>query len=149
MSDEVRTVALGGERNGVVIHVLGREAPGSLDFWDGNWVRTHFIVTSGGLTADLYASMRLDEFSDFAGQVASMDKSHSGSATFETVERWLSLGIRCSGAGQLEITGTARDPDARGNSLGFAINGLDQTHLGPLSADLASVIERYPVVGQP
>jgi hypothetical protein len=149
VNDDALIVSLGRLGNEVAIRVLAREFPGNDDYWDGNWIRTQLIVTNGGVRADFHSFMRAEEFADFAEQVASLAQSPTGTATFETMENWLRLGITRVAEGTLDVRCAVHDADRFGSYLEFAIQDLDHTSLHPLAAALKAVVEQFPVVGQP
>ena len=141
---EVAVRCEGGEF--LTITVLGRSHPGSTDFWDGNWVRAAVEVSAGGFRGEVCGDLRADELAAFAGQLAHLQESLRGEAAFDTMEGWLSLRVTGNGRGHLTFRCVIRDEPGVGNTLDCVL-ATDQTFTRSTVAELAAVVQAFPVVG--
>ncbi|MED7929110.1 hypothetical protein SMD20_33010 [Nonomuraea sp. LP-02] len=133
------------ESDHLLIPVLGRSFPGSVDPWDASWLRTPIHVRAGGFTADLDARLRVHELRGFRTELERVHERVGGKAVLSSLEHWVELSVACRPTGSLAVSGTVRDDPSFGNALTFEIDGLDQTDLPPLVAALVAVEERFPL----
>jgi hypothetical protein len=133
----------------IIIDVLGRMHPRSDDFWDGNWLMTPLKISVGEFSGEIGATLRADEIRLFRQQLQDIHKSMAGQAQLNSMEGWLTISITIDMSGHLKIEGQAKDRLGSANVLTFRIDGLDQTVLPSLIADLKEVETMFPVVGQP
>ena len=140
-------VRIGPNPENFVEIVIGGREHDATDYWDGNWVVATVVVKIGNFSARIDASLRSEEFEQFHTELSQLNKTLSGEASFETMERQLSIKIFGDGIGHLQCTGTVVDYHRR-NRFEFSF-GFDQTELPPILRELRELNEAYPVVGQP
>ena len=133
----------------VAIRVLGRVHLGTSDYWDGNWVRTTIDVRAGGLTANVSADLRTDEFHRFAEGLKFINDKLFGSAVLLSMEDWIDLTVKCEPNGRLIVSGEVTDQPGVGNRMVFEVHDLDQTHLSTWIAQLTEIEAAFPVIGWP
>jgi len=131
------------------IRVQGRSHLGfTADFWDGNWLRSEIEVRAGGFRCQTVADLRAEEFAPFHKQLLKLQKTLGGEATFETLERQLTIHVHGDGRGHMKFKCVLLDQAGIGNKLDFVLES-DQTFLAPAISDLGVIVESFPVVGNP
>lgn len=133
----------------VTVQARGRMHPGARDFWDGNWLVSPILARLGAFTAELAAGLRADELQSFRAGLEYIDRHLHGEAVLSSIERWISLKVRCQLNGSLLATGELDDGLGSGNVLTFAIAGLDQTDLPGMIDALTALEQSYPLLGKP
>lgn len=132
----------------LTVRVLGRMHPGSVDFWDGNWLVSPISARLGGFVAEIGAGLRVEELHRFGRGLEQMHRNLRGEAELTSTEQWISLTVQCRPNGSLSVTGTLVDGLGNGNTLAFRIIGLDQTDLPAMLDGVASIERAYPMFGQ-
>lgn len=141
-------IRVGGERSEfLAITLLGRSHPAASDYWDGNWVRAAVEVAAGGFCGKVDGDLRADELVAFCGDLTLLNESLVGTASFTTMEEWLSISATGDGHGHIEFSCEVRDQPGIGNTLAFRL-ALDQTYLRPLVAQLVQAVAKFPVIGK-
>lgn len=143
---EVAVRGEGGEF--LTITIIGRSYPGSTDYWNGNWLQASIEVSAGGFRGEVACDLRADELAAFAEQMACLQESFRGEAAFDTLEGWLSLRVIGDGRGHMEFRCVVRDQPGVGNRLECVFN-TDQTFTRSTVAELAAVVQAFPVVDRP
>ena len=136
----------GAQREFVELHVLSRSS--AADYWDGNWLACEVSVAVGGFRGRFEASLRTDEFLRFEEQARKLYETLNGTAEFAAMEEQVCLELLGDGRGHVQCRGTVRDVAGTGNQLSFSLN-LDQTQLFGTVAQLAELLNRFPVRGKP
>ncbi|MHC4202360.1 MAG: WapI family immunity protein [Planctomycetota bacterium] len=135
------------------VEVLRRTNPSEEDYWDGNWLVTRVSVGSGGFSGNTAADLRTDEFASFLAELEQLYLKLAGTASFASMEPWLTIKVTGDGLGHFTADcevrdGFARDAIGSGGVLSFEI-AFDQTELPPIISQLKQLLAAYPVVGQP
>lgn len=138
----------GGNAEYMAVTVSGRSHPDATDFWDGNWLNARADLRAGGFTGRVDGYLRAEELEQFRGSMAALYESLSGRAVFETMEDWLALTLTGDGKGHIATAGRLVDVPGTGNELRFSLD-LDQTYLPRIIGNLGSIVDAYPVRGQP
>jgi hypothetical protein len=119
------------------------------DYWDGNWLISPIEVASGGFRGEVAAGLRMDELVRFREALEKLHSSLQGEAVLDSMEGWIQLHVAADRRGRLRVTGKALDRPGGANTLAFAIDGLDQTHLPAVISALGAAEARFPLRGQP
>jgi hypothetical protein len=130
----------------LAITLLGRSHWETTDYWDGNWVRAAVVVQAGGFRGSVAGEVRTDELAQFYDQLRRLQQSLEGTATFETMEGWLSIRASGDGMGHMEFRCSVRDEPGIGNTLECTL-ATDQTCTRTTLAELHSAIQAFPVIG--
>lgn len=133
----------------LTLKVEGRAHPGSLDYWDGNWMITPISVRVGGFTADVAATLRMDEIHRFNEGLKYMNQNLEGAAKLASMELWIDLTVRCESNGHLTVFGDVIENPATDTHLEFQIDHLDQTMLPGWIAALDAIEREFPTLGMP
>lgn len=142
-------IHFGGERAEFLTLTLhGPSRPGSLDEWDGNWLRCTAAVHAGAFRGTVDGLLRNEDLARFLPALESLAGQLRGEATFDTLEDWIGIHLTGDGRGQIELRGRLIDMSEPGNALDFRL-ALDQTYLAPLIAQLRTAADRFPIVGRP
>ena len=142
---EVAVRCEGGEF--LTIAVVGRSHLAT-DYWDGNWVTAAVEVQAGGFRGAAGGHLRAEELADFHRQLAQLQESLRGTAEFTTMEGWLSIRVEGDGRGHMACRCVLRDEPGIGNTLDCLLL-TDQTFTRSTVAELAAVVQAFPVVGRP
>ena len=146
---EMPSVLIGhAQSDHVRITILGRLHSAS-DYWDGNWLVSPIEIRAGGFSGELQAGIRAEELLAFRSALEHVAESPEGSATFESMEEWLSMRVVLNEQGDLAISCLARDNGGIGNELRFSIDGLDQSSLPAIIDELSAINAAFPVIGTP
>jgi hypothetical protein len=132
----------------LTIAVLGRSHYPAADYWDGNWVTAAVEVQAGGFRGSVGGHLRAEELADFHAQLVRLQESLRGTAEFTTMEGWLSIRIEGDGRGHMACRCVVQDEPGIGNTLDCSL-ATDQTFTRSTVAELAAVIQAFPVVGSP
>src|SRR5687767_2039504 len=81
------------------VQITGRSHPGSLDYWDGNWVNADIEIDAGSFRGRYSAYLRAEELKDFRDALTRLYSFDSKEAKFETMEEQLSIRITGNGLG--------------------------------------------------
>ena len=139
-----------GHSNAEYIHIAftGRSHPDATDYWDGNWLASDVTIHAGGFHARLQGDLRAEEFASFQTQLSTLYATLSGTATFDTMENWLSLILTADHQAHITAQCLAKDDPGIGNTLTFSLD-LDQSFLPAILQQLAEITTLYPVLGTP
>lgn len=143
---DVCTIGLLGADH-LTITVLGRMHPEQDDFWDGNWLISPITVAVGGFTGSVAAGLRIDELAAFRRGLEKLHADLDGEARLDSMETWIHLSATADDRGHITVKGDVMDRPGIGNTLSFELE-LDQSYLPDIIAALASIEQRYPVLGQ-
>lgn len=130
------------------VQITGRSHPGSLDYWDGNWVNADIEIYAGSFRGRYGAYLRAEELRDFRDALARLYSFDSKEAKFETMEEQLSIRITGNGLGHFAAECEALDQAGIGNRLIFSLE-FDQTEIPEMLQGLDGVARKYPVIGKP
>jgi hypothetical protein len=147
MPEPLQLVIGSAEHERVVVEVLGRERPDSLDADDGNWILSHVSVESGGFHAQFTCSLRAEDFAAFLPQLQHLVVDPRGAAQFRTMEEQLELDLQGDGLGHFDVQGQAVDRCGTGNTIGWS-QTIDQSDLLRLIASVAAISTAYNVRGR-
>ena len=118
------------------------------DYWDGNWVDSSIKIFAGGFSGSFGASLRTEEFKSFRDQLAKLYSRQSSTAEFTTMEEQLRIHVNGDELGHYTAECSAVDRAGIGNRLSFELQ-FDQTDIPSILAGLDSIIESFPVIGNP
>ncbi|WP_394844908.1 hypothetical protein LZC95_48665 [Pendulispora brunnea] len=118
------------------------------DYWDGNWLDCAIEVCAGGFRGSMNADLRAEEFVEFRDALGALHRRLAGTATFQTMERWLTIKVVGDGRGHFEADCELRDAPGTGNRLHCTL-GFDQTELPLMLRGLDAIVDAFPVVGRP
>src|SRR5688500_13255454 len=83
------------ELAGLKIWTHSRKYPEHQDFWDGNWLNTTFLCKAQGalvwVSGDI---LHLSEFADWLVELGKLNKTFSGEASLDTLERYVSVKMK-------------------------------------------------------
>jgi len=130
------------------VEILGRVHPDATGFWDANWLKARVSVRAGAFHGAFEADLRSDELEPFAAQLKALGGADQGVARLESCEGWVTLKLAPDQRGQLQATCEVRDDPTGGGSLRFGVAADPAQRLDLLDA-LRSILEAYPVVGDP
>ena len=77
----------------LMVEILGRSSPNCTDFLDGNWLNARVVLSVGGFKGQIGGYLRAEEFLRFRGEIAKLNKTLCGEATFSTMEEWISFSL--------------------------------------------------------
>lgn len=133
----------------VTIRVLMRRYPHAEDSWDGNWLDTMVDFRVGQFSGTVGTLLRADELRSFRQQIHDQYTSLGGTAVLESMENWLTLRLRMTGTGSVEVDGELIDQPGIGNRLTFTMAAIDQSYLPRVLDELDEMLMRFPVRGAP
>jgi hypothetical protein len=146
VADDHPTLVVGfPQREHVRVTVLGRMHSGATDRRDGNWLISPISVSIGGFDGRVHAGLRADELKIFRDQLQVINARLEGTAELWSMEGWLRLDVSVRSTGALEVAGEVMDRPGIGNRLRFWIEGLDQSFLAAMIADLLTIEQAFPV----
>ena len=139
-----------GETSGgyLTVDVYSRAYSTATDYWDGNWLRARIEVSAGSFRGRVEALIRSEEILSFRDEVARVVDGGEASATFSTMEDWLTIELRRGTSGLLAVRGELCDEPGIGNTLTFHVAG-DWVSLPTLRTALDKVMDAFPVLGAP
>ena len=111
---------------------------------EDGWLSADVKIAVGNFRGDYAAFFNTFAFSEFASQLAVLDRTLSGSAKFTSLEGQLELALKCDALGHISVHGEAMDNAGTGNKLLFDLN-IDQTHLSETLNSLKATLKKYPV----
>ena len=138
-------VRIGTPLEGVLIQVVRRLFPDSMDWEDGNWLDSPIDIHLGRFRGSLPAQLRVDELQAFRVGLESVSQTLTGEATLESMDGWLKLSMKCEPTGGLAVAGIANDSPGIGNKLRFTIGGMDQSFLPEIIDRLRSIEDAFPL----
>jgi hypothetical protein len=142
------TIGLTGNDH-LTLRVEGRAHPGTVDYWDGNWMITPISVRVGGFTAEIAATLRMDEIHRFKRGLMYINQNLEGTANLASMELWIDLTVRCESNGHLSVSGDVIENPATDTHLEFEIDHLDRTMLPGWIASLDAIEREFPILGRP
>ena len=131
-----------GQRIAVAVHGYERSEP-QANAYDANWLRCLITVELGKFRGEVEASLTTNDFSRLAAQVAQLVSGAVGTASFDTIEESLTLGIAIDHAGRATISGMLRADASRRTSLSFDFES-DVSFVRQLQIQLALVVSEFP-----
>jgi len=134
--------------NGLQIWIHGRQYPNEEDYWDGNWLNVTAHCGSHG--ADVWTNGDILHVPDLARWLANlevMNQSLSGEADLVSLEPELSVELKMSGLGQIQMK-VEITPDHMTQEHCFLFE-LDQSYLESLIASCRALLAKYPIKGKP
>ena len=123
---EASTIVLVGDREDHVAISLRRNR--RLDADDDGWaapLAASVTVSTGSFAGTCAVSVREEELLGFRRQLVRMCESHEDEAVLKSTEEQLRLRVRICPQGRLVVQGHASDDLREGNTLVFAMRGLD------------------------
>ena len=133
---------------GLRIWIHGRQFPTSDDYWDGNWITV--TVHCGAPGASVWASgplIHLSEIAHFLRGAEAMHTSRQGEATLPCMEPELSVILKAEGLGHITLV-VAITPDNVSQAHRFTF-AIDQTYLPQVIHSCQTILQHYPIMGQP
>ncbi len=131
---------------GLSIRVLGREFPGSQDYWDGNWLSVQIVMQAPGALVEVSGPiLHLSELAKFRVELTRLYSTLVGVATLECIEPNFGLRLNHDVLGHIGVH-VSITPDHLSQRHEFEF-GLDQTYLAPLLRWCGELMERHPVRG--
>lgn len=152
--NETISFRMGGqEREFLLVEVMARSYPQSLDYDDGNWLTTQISVQAGAFAGSYHASLRCEEFARFLSSLRLVEASFGTdipayAAEFDTMEGQLSIVIRGDVWGHFTASCVAVDDFGARNRLEFTL-AFDRTYLPAMLDELEAIIQAFPVRGKP
>jgi hypothetical protein len=134
---EASTIVLVGNREDRVAISLGRTRRPDAD--DDGWVAplaASVTVSIGSFAGTCAVSVREEEVLGFRRQLVRMCETHEGEAVLKSTEEQFQLRVRVCPQGRLVVQGHASDDLREGNTLAFAMRGLDPRGLSTLLEEL-------------
>ena len=92
------------------------------------------------------AALRAEEFVGFRSQLEPLCGNLLGTASFASMEEWLSIAVSGDGLGHFKAECWARDEAGIGNCLTFQL-AFDQTEVPSIILGLRAIEEAFPVLG--
>ncbi len=130
------------------VAVFGYAYPGSVDYWDGNWLKARVRAKTEGFVADYPLMIRAEEVLAFLEELRLLYKDLRGEARFDTLEGQLYLSLKIVDAlGYVEVRVEARHPIGTGAELDFGFV-TDQTFLYGTLREVEEVANTFPVRGE-
>jgi hypothetical protein len=129
----------------VSVEVLSRVGRDNL--WDANMLATALKIEVRGFSAAFPLWIRLQELTLFRGQLEHMHKDLHGIAALHCIEPGLALHAEMFHTGGIAWTVTAQHPMGTDeeSTLRSTLRN-DQTYLTPLIAEIAAILDAYPMV---
>jgi len=130
------------------IWIHGRQYPNEVDYWDGNWLNVTAHCGSQG--ADVWTSgdiLHVPDLARWLVDLEAMNKSLSGEADLVSLEPELSVELKMSGLGRIEMK-VEITPDHMTQEHSFHFE-LDQSYLEDIIARCRTLLAKYPAKGKP
>lgn len=128
--------------------MFGYAYPGSVDYWDGNWLEARVHAKTEGFVADYPLLIRAEEVLAFLEELWPLYEDLHGEAKFDTLEGQLYLGLKIVDAlGHVGVRVEARHPIGTGAELCFDFE-TDQTFLHGTLREVEEVANAFPVRGE-
>ena len=129
------------------VQVLSRTHPGATDYWDGNWVRCRVSVRAHPFEGTFIGDLRTDELERLHEDLTALYQDLRGELHFENMDGHLTFNITGDGRGHFSLEGIVQSDPSAGQRLSFRLL-FDQTDIPPIVADLATVLQSFPVRGE-
>jgi hypothetical protein len=133
---------------GLRIWIRGRQFPASDDYWDGNWLTV--TAHCGARGASVWASgpiIHLSEIAVFLQGAEAMHTSLEGEAVLSCMEPELSVTLNAEGLGRMTmVVNITPDHVSQAHRFTFAI---DQSFLPQVLRSCRTILQQYPITGQP
>jgi len=133
---------------GLRLWVHGRQFPMADDYWDGNWL--HVTVHCGAPGASVWVSgpiLHGSEIAHFLRGVEAMHASLQGEVTLPCMEPEFAVTLTAQGLGHMTMV-VAITPDHLSQAHRFTV-ALDQSYLPAVIDSCRTLLQQYPVKGQP
>ena len=133
---------------GLRLWVHGRQFPMTDDYWDGNWLQV--TVHCGAPGASVWVSgplIHLSEITHFLRGVEAMHTSLQGEATLPCMEPEFAVTLTAQGRGHITMV-VHLTPDHLSQAHRFTF-ALDQSYLPLVIASCRTLLQQYPIEGQP
>lgn len=88
-------------------------------YWDGNWMISPISVRVGGFTAEIGATLRMDEIHRFNEGLKYINQNLDGAAVLASMELWIELAVRCEPNGHLSVVGEVTENPATETCFDF------------------------------
>lgn len=128
-------------------HGSGWEPSESADYWNDNWIPSAVRIDAGAFRGSYEALFRTDEFEQLRDQLRPFYDKLKGTATFDSMDQYLSIEITSDGIGHFTARCEARQDASSGDLLVFHL-AFDQTELPAILGDLDELLRVYPVRGK-
>lgn len=133
---------------GFSLDILGRESPGSPDYWDGNWLMANCVCLGQGARVEVSGSIvRVDELRLLLDSLKLLYENLAGTATLQTLEPYLALTFVAKSRGHFDFT-VDITPDHLAQKHSFIFD-LDQTYVRETIDWLSRILLEYPIWGRP
>jgi hypothetical protein len=133
---------------GLRLWVHGRQFPMADDYWDGNWL--HVTVHCAAPGASVWVSgplIHLSEIAHFVRGVEVMHTSLQGEATLPRMEPEFTVTLTAQGRGHITMV-VRLTPDHLSQAHRFTF-ALDQSDVPLVIASCRTLLQQYPIKGQP
>jgi hypothetical protein len=147
MAAPLEFVVGGGEREHLVVRLMGRKYPDEFDADDGNWIHGRVEIVVGAFRGEIACNLRTEDFARFLLQVRQLETDLVGPAEFSTMEGQLGFHIGGDGRGHLTARGYVLDRPGLGNRLDWSLH-LDQSYLPGIISAVTSIVASYEVRGR-
>jgi hypothetical protein len=133
---------------GLRIWVHGRQFPDAQDYWDGNWLRVTARCDSDGASVlsggPILHLSRLDRW---CRESKKLLETLSGEAHLDCMEPNLAVALKAATPGHI-ILDVSITPEHLTQKHWFQF-AIDQSYLPPLTTQCQSILETYPLRGDP
>jgi len=140
----VINISIKGDGGLVAIDVLGYESPNAINDSDANWLASRVVVAVGPFCAKLDAVLTTHDFIHFERDLASMLRTLTGKAEFQTDEESLRFAIHMGPLGVAMVNGIVRSISETRASMEFSFP-TDQTYLDRARYSLSDITKCFPV----
>ena len=134
--------------SGLQIWIHNRQFPNTNDYWDGNWLDV--TVHCGALNSSVWTSgtiIHLSEIADWLKDVEAMESSLQGEASLACMEPQLGVTLKAKNLGHISMV-IDITPDILSQSHQFTFE-IDQSYLPPFIRSCRTILQHYPLKGQP
>lgn len=132
----------GGRRDFLGMSVVRRQYEPTGDVDDDNWLVVQINVSAGSFQGHVDATMRTQDFEEFAEALAGMEVGKATNAGFSSLEPWITFEVARTEGENLEVSGWVAD-SAIGNRLSFRMD-VSPDGVTEMRTSLARVLERFP-----
>ena len=133
---------------GLRLWVHGRQFPMADDYWDGNWL--HVTVHCCAPGASVWVTgpiLHVPDIAHFLRGIEAIHTSLQGEVTLPCMEPELAVTLTAEGLGHITVV-VAITPDHLAQAHRFTFT-LDQSYLPPVIDSCRTILQQYPVKGQP
>jgi len=131
--------------SGLSVWVTGREFPGNLDQFDGNWLNVEARVAANRTKVECAGSILMaSDFRRFRDELTAIDTTLAGEATLAGYEPNLKVTLTMRSLGHLECS-VEITPDHLSEFHRFSFE-LDQSYLPGVISSCEGILARYPVI---